>query len=181
MLPASDGTAIRFTLKPGISDVSFQLPITLENKYYRYGDNLVLKFSVRGTLLTESRTEEEIRDFYESHPFSLNSRTSWEVQPDLDSETAGTLSVSTVNEALNALNFVRFIAGIPADVTNNDDYEALAQAGTTLLTGVGTMTHYPSQLPAFLTRFTKKPKKVLLLPTWVWDTAICRWPSSPAG
>ena len=56
--------------------------------------------------------EEEIRDFYESHPFSLNSRTSWEVQPDLDSETAGTLSASTVNEALNALNFVRFIAGL---------------------------------------------------------------------
>ena len=159
VLPASDGTAIRFTLKPGISDVSFQLPITLENKYYRYGDNLVLKFSVRGTLLTESRTEEEIRDFYESHPFSLNSRTSWEVQPDLDSETAGTLSVSTVNEALNALNFVRFIAGIPADVTNNDDYEALAQAGTTLLTGVGTMTHNPSQPAGVSDAFYEKAKE----------------------
>ena len=95
----------------------------------------------------EVRTEDEIREFYDSHPFSFSGSSKWDVTPSLSSETAGKLSGDTVTQALNALNFIRFIAGIPSDVSNNEDYEAVAQAGTTLLTGVGTLSHNP-QKPA---------------------------------
>ena len=93
----------------------------------------------------EVRTEDEIREFYDSHPFSFSGSSKWDVTPSLSSETAGKLSGDTVTQALNALNFIRFIAGIPSDVSNNEDYEAVAQAGTTLLTGVGTLSHNPAK------------------------------------
>ena len=54
------------------------------------------------------------------------------------------LSGDTVTQALNALNFIRFIAGIPSDVSNNEDYEAVAQAGNH---AVNRSRHSESQPP----------------------------------
>ena len=36
----------------------------------------------------EVRTEDEIREFYDSHPFSFSGSSKWDVAPSLSSETA---------------------------------------------------------------------------------------------
>lgn len=93
----------------------------------------------------EYRTEDEIRDFYSDHPFSLSLADTYDVTPDIQSEVPGELSDETVTNALNSLNFMRYIAGISSDVENNDWYENMAMAGTTLLTKVGSLTHTPKK------------------------------------
>ncbi len=95
--------------------------------------------------LPEARTESEIREFFESNPFTISGGDTYDVEPDINAEVAGKLSDESVQNALNALNFVRFVAGLPSDVTNSDEYEQMAQAGTTLLMKIGSLNHTPSQ------------------------------------
>ncbi len=95
--------------------------------------------------LPEARTESEIREFFESNPFTISGGDTYDVEPDINAEVAGKLSDESVQNALNALNFVRFVAGLPSDVTNSDEYERMAQAGTTLLMKIGSLNHTPSQ------------------------------------
>lgn len=91
------------------------------------------------------RTEDEIRAYFRSHPFDENGDDTWEVTPDAGSETEGRLSSSSIENGLNALNFIRYAAGLSPDVTLNEDYGRRAQAGTALLTSAGTMTHTPKK------------------------------------
>lgn len=93
----------------------------------------------------EYRTEDEIRDFYSNHPFSLYMADTYDETPDIQNEVPGKLSDETVTNALNSLNFMRYIAGISSDVENNEWYENMVMAGTTLLTKVGTLTHTPKK------------------------------------
>lgn len=98
-----------------------------------------------GVKMAAERTEDEIRAYFESHPFYESKDDTWETAPDADSETEGKLSSSSIENGLNALNFIRYVAGLSPDVTINEDYGRRAQAGTALLTSVGTMTHTPKQ------------------------------------
>ena len=93
----------------------------------------------------EIRTEEEIEAFYKEHPFNPSQSDQWIETPDADKEKPGKLSDKSVQNALNTLNFMRYVAGIYSDVTNNEEYEAYAQAGTTLLIRAGHMTHQPQR------------------------------------
>lgn len=93
----------------------------------------------------EYRTEDEIREFYSDHPFSLSMTDTYDVAPDIQNEVAGKLSDETVTNALNSLNFVRYIAGISSDVESSDWYENMTMAGTTLLTKVGSLNHTPKK------------------------------------
>ncbi|MDO4439154.1 MAG: Ig-like domain-containing protein [Eubacteriales bacterium] len=90
-------------------------------------------------------TPDEIAAFYAAHPFSRKTEDTYAVNPSLKNETPGKLSEASVNNALNSLNFLRYIAGIPADVYSSDAYEEMAMAGTTLLTKENKLTHTPNK------------------------------------
>lgn len=92
----------------------------------------------------EKRSEEEIQKYFRSHSFDRKKKDTWTTETDMSKEEAGKLSETTVNEALNALNFIRYIAGIP-EVTNNSQYEEYAQAGAALMQHMGKMTHTPKK------------------------------------
>lgn len=92
----------------------------------------------------EYYSPEEIRDFFHSRPFSRTQPDTFDEEPDLESETAGKLSGESVENALNTLNFIRYIAGISADVETSDYYENMAMAGAALMTKTG-MEHKPKK------------------------------------
>ena len=104
----------------------------------------------------EYYSPEEIRDFFHSRPFSRTQPDTFDEEPDLESETAGKLSGESVENALNTLNFIRYIAGISADVETSDYYENMAMAGAALMTKTGmehkpkTRRRFPGILPAGL-------------------------------
>ncbi|MDO4325994.1 MAG: Ig-like domain-containing protein [bacterium] len=99
----------------------------------------------RQTQDVELHTESEIQDYFETHPFDLSKKDTFSVTPDINAEIAGKLTDESVTNALNALNFIRYVAGIPSDLTINEEYEEYAQAGTTLLCKVHELQHTPSK------------------------------------
>lgn len=60
-----------------------------------------------------------------------------------DYET-GSLAPETQQNALNILNFYRYIAGLPADVQLKDEYIDSAQAAALVLAANNTLSHYPA-------------------------------------
>ena len=93
----------------------------------------------------EYRTPSEIKEYFVNHPFDLYSRSSFDVQPDTTAPyNIGELSDHSLQNGLNALNFVRFTAGL-SDVALNDEYSSLAQAAAFANCLNGTLSHYPVQ------------------------------------
>lgn len=93
----------------------------------------------------EYRTAEEIAEYMNSHPFDY-SASEYDSQPNYTQSpySPGKLSDATLQNALNALNTVRFIAGI-GEVTLSDSYNELAQAGTLVNAVNNQLSHSPSQ------------------------------------
>jgi uncharacterized protein YkwD len=58
---------------------------------------------------------------------------------------AGTLKPAFIQDALRHLNFARYLAGLPDDVTHDATRGTAAQTGAVLLAATGVLTHYPSQ------------------------------------
>ena len=71
--------------------------------------------------------------------------------PSFSPYKAGTVKREVLNEALAEINYVRWLAGVPNDVTLNDEYIRLAQKGAVLLDAVDTLTHTPEK-PADMPR-----------------------------
>lgn len=146
-LPVVDEAGnLRFTLKPLGNGATVDIKILAENKYYSYPD-IHLLYTVRVAELKApaQRTEDEIRKFYNAHTFSTSYRDAWTVTPNVRKNIAGELNSGSTTNGLNALNFVRYVAGLDADVTVNEEYAKKAQAGTTLLQAVGKLQHTPSK------------------------------------
>lgn len=139
----TDGVKLRFTLNRTEDSFTVDIPLHLEGKYTEFPE-MVIHLKVNCLEYVEKRTVEEIRNFKSAHPFSAKPDT-YEVYPNISSEKAGELSTDSRINALNALNFYRYVAGIPSDVEYDEELEHYAQAGTTLLTKVGELTHYPDQ------------------------------------
>ena len=68
---------------------------------------------------------------------------------DPDSFKAGQVADGAKKDALNLLNFARYLADVPSDVVAYKDYETYAQYGSALLLCEGKMNHYPKQ-PEFM-------------------------------
>lgn len=147
--PVVDGLNIKFTLKQSEGSFALDIPLSLESNYYKYIQNqtekLQITINAAPQKYVETRTEEEIKSFYAAHPFNPSKSDWWTETPDADHEVPGKLSDESVQNGLNTLNFMRYIAGIQSDVTNNGEYEKYAQAGTTLLIRAGSMDHTPEQ------------------------------------
>ena len=111
---------------------------------------LLLMFSAAVSLAdvgldTASRSNQEIQNFLASHPIALPDEI-YEAAPVLKAPfSPGKLNAQTIQAALNAVNQVRFVAGLNGDVTENPDYSAAAQAGAMVNAVNQKMDHHPTQ------------------------------------
>lgn len=91
-------------------------------------------------------TQEEIRQKYSEMEFSVLK----DVEYTKDYSTKKTYDMGDISfddrvQALNSVNFCRYLAGLPADVTLNDSYNETTQAASLVNASNGVLTHYPSQ------------------------------------
>lgn len=92
----------------------------------------------------------EIIDRYEAYPWSLDVPNSYSVDPSVKVPyRAGHLTDNSLENAQNLLNFIRYVAGVPADVTLNEDYTEKAQAGALLNRVNGKLDHKPTKPEGF--------------------------------
>ena len=147
-LPTVDEAGmIHFTLKQLGNGATVTIPFTAEGEYYTYPEQVSLVVTVQKVNLktVDTHSPDEIRAFLKDHPFSISYRDAWTVTPNAKNNEAGVLTNETIQNALNTLNFIRYIAGLDADVSNDAEYAKKAQAGTTLLTEVGKLSHTPKK------------------------------------
>jgi len=95
-------------------------------------------------------TPEEIAEYYRTHQFSLSQKDEYVSEPSLVSPySAGKLSDESVQNGLNALNFVRYTAGLD-EVKIKEEYCALTQAASlvnAMNRGISHTPARPSGLP----------------------------------
>ena len=98
------------------------------------------------SLLVNNPSIEDIKQFVKDHPAKVTDATAWQTQPSIVSPyLAGEISSTTRISAFNMLNQIRYIAGIPADVTNDANYEKEAQAAALVNAANGSLSHEPNQ------------------------------------
>ena len=79
---------------------------------------------------------------YEAYPWNLTTENTYSDKPSTKSPyKAGHLTGKSLENALNLLNFIRYVAGIPADVTLDEDYIAKNQAGSLINCINGVLSH----------------------------------------
>jgi len=102
--------------------------------------------SSAGTVTLQERSIEDIMNKYREKPFSLNGsgQVEYDITPSPRSPyAAGKVKDKHLQEAINALNFVRYITGLPDDILLDETYTSYAQHGAVLLAALGKLTHNP--------------------------------------
>jgi hypothetical protein len=140
--PVVKNNIVTVKLHLPIVSTYLQIPLLIQSDNYQdFKTNVPVKADYMAI-----HTEQEIRKFYKSHPFDVYwSTVKFDVEPSFSPYKAGAVSKSSESEGLNALNFVRYVAGVGADVSIKDDYTNLAQKASVLLAKVDRLTHYPEQ------------------------------------
>ncbi len=97
---------------------------------------------------TRQRTPEEIMEYLNTLGDAVYG--SYEMTYDEEPSTSapyapGRLSMETQQHALDTLNAIRYIAGIPDDVTYNASYAELVQAGMLVNYALGELSHTPAK------------------------------------
>lgn len=93
-----------------------------------------------------TRTPKEIRAFLAEHPWSLSDRTTYAETPSTSQPYApGAVSEQSLQRALNCVNFCRYAAGLPADVTLDESACSSAQAASLVSALNGVLSHAPNQ------------------------------------
>jgi uncharacterized protein YkwD len=72
------------------------------------------------------------------HPFATEPSISKPYQP-------GSLHANYIQDGVNAVNFYRFLSGLPYDITSTDALNLQAQYGSVLLASEGNFSHKPTQ------------------------------------
>ena len=92
----------------------------------------------------------DIIERYKAYPWRLDVSDSYSVTPSVkDPYKAGYLKDECLENALNLLNFIRYVAGLPADVTLNEVYTEKTQAGALLNRVNGKLDHFPTKPEGF--------------------------------
>lgn len=106
---------------------------------------LPAKASAATGVNVDTHTQAEIKAYYERIEANSNFDVTYEQKPVTKGPnySAGRLSQSTLQGAVDMLNFMRYIAGIPYDVQLNDRYNQMAQAGALVNAVNDEMTHHP--------------------------------------
>lgn len=94
----------------------------------------------------ETHTKDEILTMYNIMNLAQSVPISYDVTPDTTNLThSGALSDETLTNALDTLNFVRYIAGLSYDVTLSDEYIQYCQDGALVNSTNSSLDHYPAQ------------------------------------
>lgn len=144
---------------PGAGEALGEPPLMMEdssaNGVMSYGSSVMSTES--GSLSVQTPGTAEIIAHYKAYPWSLAVRNSYSENPSTKSPyKAGHLSGKSLENALNLLNFIRYVAGIPADVTLSEDYIELAQAGMLVNCVNNQLSHRPTQPAGFPDDLYKK-------------------------
>ena len=108
---------------------------------------LPAKVSAATGVNVDTHTQAEIKAYYERIEANSSFDVTYEQEPVTTGPNynAGKLSQSTLQGAVDMLNFMRYIAGIPYDVQLNDSYNQMAQAGALVNAVNDEVTHYPAK------------------------------------
>ena len=94
----------------------------------------------------ESPTPEQIVSRFNQIKFDLDHQSKFAEAYSLKAPyAAGKLDAETQTQALNAVNFCRYVAGLPDDVELKADMSEASQAGAMLNAANGVLTHNPSR------------------------------------
>ena len=96
-------------------------------------------------LAVDAHSQDEIRSFIRNNPGPLIPNTYAEDPSVKVPYSPGELSDRTTEAAFNALNQMRYVAGIPADVAYDAGYTEQAQAAALVNAINGTLSHYPER------------------------------------
>lgn len=94
-----------------------------------------------------SRTEQEIMKKWQQYlPQHFNTEQIFDTVPQYTApHRAGKLKDSVLQDALNATNFARYLAGLPDDVTLDYSIAEQQQAGAVLMSELGYLNHTPDK------------------------------------
>ena len=113
-----------------------------------------------GSLSVQKPGTAEIIARYQAYPWKLDVSNTYSDQPSAKSPYhAGHLTDDSLQNALNLLNFIRYVAGIPADVTLSEEYVELTQAGALLNCVNNKLSHEPTKPDGFPDDLYEKGKK----------------------
>jgi uncharacterized protein YkwD len=93
----------------------------------------------------QKRTQQEILEMAKELPYTFEDVTYASKPSSKYPYSAGQVSEKALEEALNAVNMVRYIAGLPADVTLDASFNEYAQYASVVDAANGVLTHYPEQ------------------------------------
>ena len=96
-------------------------------------------------LAVDAHSQNEIRRFIASNPAPMIRNTYDEEPSTTVPYSPGKLSDRTTDEAFNALNQMRYVAGVPADVSYDAGYTEKAHAAALLNAINRDMNHYPAR------------------------------------
>ncbi len=101
--------------------------------------------NINACIAEQYRSVDQIRAFINAHPVT-NCKAGYKTQPLLSAPYApGELDDRTIQDGLNALNQIRYIAGLYSDVTIDTSYNEYAQATSIVNFANGSISHYPGQ------------------------------------
>ena len=91
-------------------------------------------------------TQEQIRQRYNQLAVNTSTATSFTSEYSTTAPYAmGDISAADRQNALNAVNLCRYIAGLPDDIGLVDEYNQYAQAASLVNAANGSLSHYPAQ------------------------------------
>ena len=145
----------------------------------------LLREAAGSALLTvQSHTPQEIIDYVNAVGVDMNAPVEFSVVPEVSGSYApGKLADQTLDQALKMVNTIRYIAGLPGQVTLSQEYCELCQAGALVNYANGQLSHFPVQ-PAgmsdelFSKGYTGCSKSNIAWASWVRsvnDTIINSW------
>lgn len=92
------------------------------------------------------RSANQIKSFVKKYDFNLDGKVKMSKKPSVKYPySLGTVSKSSLNDGLNALNTMRYIAGLPANVTLDSSYTKMCQAATVVNAANNQLSHSPSK------------------------------------
>jgi len=123
--------------------------VTIDGKSYTFNEEngaCIGSTNISVGVGTTYHTQEEIRNYLAASGAGLDNETQLAAEPNLTAPyAAGSLSEQSQRDALAMLNQMRYIAGLNADVTLNEEYTRLVQAASMVNAANRTLSHYPAR------------------------------------